>query len=42
MLYEREGYTFKFVDFDSDANRPPVVNILTDTQFDYRTGQILD
>ena len=42
MLYEREGYTFKFVDFDSDANRPPVVNILTDAQFDYRTGQILD
>ena len=42
MLYEREGYTFKFVEFDSDANRPPVVNIPTDSQFDYRTGETLD
>lgn len=42
MLYERDGYTFKFVDFDSDANRPPVVNIPTDAQFDYRTGQMIE
>lgn len=41
-LYVREGYSLRFVDFDSDGNRPPTDNIPDDAHFDWRTGEIIE
>lgn len=41
-LYVREGYSLRFMDFDSDGNRPPTDNVPDDVHFDWRTGEIIE